>query len=245
MNCEELKEMYELYALGLAELEERDEIAAHLARGCDACRRGVDRALALNTMLLATVEDSKPPARLKRRIMASIGAKRRNWTWAGVLAAACMLAIAVWLGAQERERARELADARRQLLEITADRDSMASALRMLEQPDTLRVGFGKGQPAPPHGNVFVNGRDGVLLIAANLPPLSQGRMFEMWLIPKGGAPRPAGMFQPTASGLGFNLMSGPVDVSALGAIAVTIEPEAGSPAPTSTPIFAVPVAGP
>ena len=240
MNCEDLKDMYELYALGVAEGEEQDEIGAHLARGCEACLRGVNGARALNSLLLSSVEDAKPPARLKRRILASIGAKRRSWTWASVLAAACMLAIAVWLGTQERERARQLADARHQLLEITADRDRMAACLRLLDQPDTIRVGFGKGQPAPPQGNVFVNGQSGVLLIASNLPKLSKGRMFEMWLIPKQGVPHPAGMFEPNASGTGFNLMSGPVDVSSLGAIAVTIEPESGSPAPTSTPILAV-----
>jgi hypothetical protein len=242
MNCEDLKDVYELYALGVVEGEEREEVAAHLARGCDACRSGVSRAIALNSMLLGSVEDVKAPRRLKRRILASVGGKHRSWTWAGILAAACMLAIAVFFGAQERERARELAEARQQLLALSADRDRMAECLRMLDQPDTMLVGFGKGQPAPPHGNVFVNGRSGVLLIASNLPRLAQGRLFEMWLIPKGGSPHPAGMFQPGASGVGFNLLSGPVDVSTLGAVAVTVEPEAGSPAPTSTPILAVPV---
>lgn len=242
MTCEDLKDMYELYALGLAEGEERDEIAAHLARGCENCRVGVSRALALNSLLIGSVDDAKPPARLKRRVIASIGARHRTWTWAGILAAACMLAIAVWLGAQERERDRQLADARRTLLTVSADRDRMAACLRMLDEPDTMRVGFGKGQPAPPHGNVFVNGHSGVLLIASNLPKLSKGWMFEMWLIPKTGKPHPAGMFQPMPGGTGFNMMSGPVDVSSIGAIAVTMEPEAGSAAPTTQPVFAVPV---
>jgi hypothetical protein len=244
MKCEELNDVYELYALGLAEGEERDEIAAHLARGCEQCRRGVNQALSFNSMLLGSVEDAKPPRRLKRRVIASIGVRHRSWTWAAALAAACMLAIALWLGGEERERATELAEARRTLLQVSADRDHMAACLRLLDQPETLRIGFGKGQPAPPRGNVFVNGRDGVLLIASNLPKLSTGRMFEMWLIPKVGAPHAAGMFEPNASGTGFQMMSGPVDVASLSAVAVTVEPEAGSPGPTTTPILAVPVGG-
>lgn len=244
MSCEELANMYELYALGLAEGEEKMEIAQHLADGCQACRRGVHQALALNSLMLGQVDDVKPRARLKRRVMAAIGVRHRSWTWAAALAAACMLVVALWLGEQERERTAQLADARRELLEVSADRDHMAAALRMLDQPDTILVGFGKGQPAPPKGNVFVNGRSGVLLIASNLPALQPGRLFEMWVIPKGGAPRPAGMFQPSANGMGFNLLAGPLDLASVGTIAVTVEPEAGSPAPTTTPILAVPVAG-
>lgn len=243
MRCEEIEDMYELYVLGLAEPEDRDEIAAHLARGCEACRRGVNQALALNSLLLGTIEDAKPPARLKQRVLASVGVRHRSWTWAAALAAVCMLAIAVWLGAQERERAAELARSRRSLLAMTADRNRLAACLRMLDQPDTVRVGFGQGDQ-PPHGNVFVSGHSGVLLIASNLPKLTAGSLYEMWLIPQQGAPHPAGMFEPTDSGTGFNLMSGPVDLSSLKAVAVTREPEAGSPAPTSTPILAVPVPG-
>ena len=59
-----------------------------------------------------------------------------------------------------------------------------------------------------------------------------------MWLIPKGGAPRPAGLFQSTDAGSAVHVLSGPIDTAALGAVAVTVEPEAGSPAPTSQPLI-------
>jgi len=244
MNCEDLKDLYELHVLGLADPEEHEEIAAHLDRGCEICRRGVKQALAMNSLLLGSVGDARPPRRLKRRILASIGAAPRSFAWAGVLAAACMLAIAVWLGAQERQRAAELAQTRRALIEAASERDHLAECLHLLDQPDTLRVGFGRGPAMPPRGNVFVNGRAGVLLVASNLPALSRGWMYEMWLIPKTGAPHAAGMFGPGASGVGVHMMGGPVDVSSLERIAVTMEPESGSMAPTSKPIFEVPLAG-
>ncbi len=38
--------------------------------------------------------------------------------------------------------------------------------------------------------------------------------------------------------------IEGPVDVETTGAVAVTVEPEAGSSAPTTTPIIVAPVAG-
>jgi anti-sigma-K factor RskA len=117
-------------------------------------------------------------------------------------------------------------------------------ALSFLDDPATVPVSFGKGQPSPPHGNVFVHSKLGVLLIAANLPAAQSGKIYEMWVIPKGGAPRPAGLFQ-SQGGTAMHILSGPLDVATLGAVAVTLEPEAGSSAPTSTPIIVAPVVGP
>ncbi|HML16614.1 MAG TPA: anti-sigma factor [Bryobacteraceae bacterium] len=244
MMCEELKDVYELYALGLAEGPEKVEIEAHLARGCESCERGVKDARAMNAMLLATSPSVKPPRRLKRRVMSSVGIKHSGWGWAAGLAAACLLLITLWLGVEERQRSAELADARRTLIQVRGQRDQLRQAMNLLNQPETREIGFGKGQAAP-RGNVFVNPSSGVLLVAPNLPPLARGKIYEMWIIPKGGAPRPAGLFAADTSSGGVNLMPGAVDLASLGAVAVTVEPEAGSPAPTSQPIIFAPVAGP
>jgi hypothetical protein len=244
MTCDELKESYELYALGVLDGEEKSEIDAHLGRGCPACRKNLNDALAMNAIVLGLSPEVAPPARLKRRIVASVGASAgANWGWAALLAAACMAVIAVWLNLQERRRVSELADARQFILQVSAERDRMQQALSFLNQPETQQVGFGKGLAAPPRGNVFVNPRSGVLLIASNLPVLTAGKIYEMWVIPKGGAPRPAGLFL-SMSGTALHILSGPVDVAALGAVAVTVEPESGSPAPTTTPIIVAPVTG-
>jgi anti-sigma-K factor RskA len=240
MKCEELREMYELYTLGILEDEERDEIDAHLSRGCEACRQSVRDALATNAAVLASAPGIKPPARLKRRVMAAVGVRHTGWGWAAALAAACMLVLALWMSVQERRRSTELADARRTILQIGTERDHMMQALSFLNQPETQQVGFGKNKPA--HGNIFVNPRSGVLLIATNLPPLTPGRIFEMWVIPKGGAPQPAGLFQSTESGTAYHMLSGPLTLSGGDAIAVTVEPEAGSTAPTTTPLFVAPI---
>lgn len=239
MTCDELKDVYELYALGQLEGAEKSEADAHLARGCPACRANLNEALALNAMLLASSPEAAPSRHLRHRVLASVGIERSTWTWAAALAAACMAAIALWLGVEERNRHSELETARQTLMRVEGDRDKMLEAFRFLNQPETKAVGFQRG----PRGNVFVNPRSGVLIIAANLPQLSAGRIFEMWLIPKGGAPRPGGLFTAAASGDAFHILGGPVDVSTLAAVAVTVEPEAGSSAPTSAPIIAVPVA--
>ncbi len=60
---------------------------------------------------------------------------------------------------------------------------------------------------------------------------------YVMWVIPKGGVPRPAGLFQSEGT-RAMHILNGPLDTSTLSAIAVTLEPAAGSPAPTTTPII-------
>ena len=245
MTCEELAEVYELYALGLLDGVEKEEAEAHLGRGCETCQGNLKDALATNAMLMSLSADVAPPRRLKHRVMASVGVERSRWSWAAALAAVCMLVVALWLSVEERRRTEELIETRATLLKVGAERDKMLQALSFLNQPETRQVGFGKGEPAPPRGNVFVNPRSGVLMIASNLPRLSADRIFEMWIIPKGGAPRPAGLFQSDASGAGFHILAGPVDLATLGAVAVTVEPAAGSATPTLPIIIMAPVAGP
>ena len=174
MNCEDLKDALELYALGLAEQDERGEIEAHLARGCETCRKNLGGALTLNAMMLASVPAVSPRSRLRRRIRAGFGVQPAGWGWLGALAAALMLVVAVWLSIQERRRSNELAETRQNLIRVTSERDQLEQAFSFLNQPGTRQVNFGGAQPQPPRGNVFVNGRLGVLLIAGNLPQLDK-----------------------------------------------------------------------
>ncbi len=242
--CQDFRDDFEFYALGVLDPEQKAEIDAHLRTGCATCEAALKDALAVNAILMTMAPDVVPPARLKRRVLASVGGQRMSWSWLAAMAAACMLVVALWLSVQERSRASELAQARHTLIQVSSQRDRLLQALSFLDDPSTLPVSFGKGQPAPPRGNVFVNSNLGVLLIASNLPPARAGKTYEMWVIPKGGAPRPAGLFQSESGGTAMHILSGPLDAASLGAVAVTLEPEAGSPAPTSTPIIVAPVAG-
>jgi hypothetical protein len=242
--CEDFRDEFELYALGVLDPMERSAIDDHLRGGCTTCEAALNNALAVNAIMMSMAPDVVPPGRLKRRVMSSVGIHPMSWSWLAALAASCMLIVALWLSVQERSRSSELAQTRRTLIEVSSQRDRLMQALSFLDDPATVPVSFGKGQPIPPHGNVFVHSKLGVLLIAANLPAAQPGKTYEMWVIPKGGAPRPAGLFQ-SQGGTAMHILSGPLDIGTLGAVAVTLEPESGSSAPTSTPIIVAPVAGP
>ena len=242
--CEDFREDFELYALGLLDPAEKPRSTITCAAAAPPCEPALKNALAMNAIMMSMAPDVVPPARLKRRVLASVGVQPMSWSWLAALAASCMLMVALWFSVQERSRSAELAQARRTLIDVNAQRDRLMQALSFLDDPSTVPVSFGKGQPIPPHGNVFVHSKLGVLLIAANLPAAQPGKTYEMWVIPKGGAPRPAGLFQ-SQGGTAMHILSGPLDLGTLGAVAVTLEPESGSPAPTTTPIIVAPVAGP
>jgi anti-sigma-K factor RskA len=236
MTCENLRDSYELYALGVLEDDERRAIEEHLGRHCAACEQYLKEALGVNALMLSQAPEVVPPSRLRRRVLASVGHQRAGWEWIAALAAAFSLIVALWLSLEKRTTDRELANARLTLQQTAAERDRLAQAFTFLNQPETRQVNFGQGQPTPPRGNFFLNPRMGILLIASNLPVLPAGKAYEMWVIPKGGAPRPAGLFQAGPQGTAMHILSGAVDSSVT--LAVTVEPEAGSAAPTSNILF-------
>ncbi len=260
MTCEELRDEYELYALGLSEGAERTELESHLERRCPQCGPGVAVALETVAAMAMLAEPVPAPARLRRRVMAAVGAEMgagvaetRGWfSWPMLIPAAFALgALLLWVESRSSlsDRVTELAQARTQLAEARTKMEQQASelgqlrpVLAFLNQPDTKLVNFGAGAPAPPKGSILVNPRDGVLLMATNLPVLPAGRIYQMWLIPKGGAPQSAGLFRALANGTALHARPGAVAADTT-AVAVSVEPEAGSTAPTTTPIFVAPVA--
>lgn len=247
MTCEELRNEYELYALGLSEGAEREELEAHLGRKCPQCGPGVSAALETVTAMALLAEPETPPARLRRRVMAAVGVEveTRGWfSWQVLLPAAVALgALLLWVQSRSQldERQTELAQARAQVAQQAEELGQLRPVLAFLNQPDTKLVNFGAGAPAPPKGSILVNPRTGVLVMASNLPVLGPDRTYQLWLIPKGGAPQPAGLFRSAANGTALYSRPGAVAADTA-AVAVSVEPVAGSTAPTTTPIIVAPV---
>jgi len=240
MTCDELRDQYELYALGALEAEERTELDTHLRRPDDPCVEGVRRARERMTTLALLSPEAQPPARLRAKVVNMVGEPKRSWNWAAPWAVAMvgLAVVALWLGVSRREQSRVLnqmrAEARRRNVEL----NRLTEAFALMNDPAAKQVVFGEDAPKP-RGRVFVNPQQGVLLLASNLAPAPLGKIYEMWIIPKGGAPAPAGLFQSQGDGTVMYLRRGPVDVATTAIVAVTLEPEAGSAAPTSTPIIA------
>jgi anti-sigma-K factor RskA len=247
MNCEQLRDHYELFALGIAEEPERDEIRVHLNRQCETCMAGVKKALQTMAKLAGTASPAEPSVHLRRRLLASVGVEQRRFGWAPVWAAAAALSLAAaaYLGYQDWRNARESARLQSEMRGQNNEIIRLTEAFAILNGPDTREATFGQGQPQPPRGKVFLNPAQGVLLMASNLPPAPSGKLYEMWVIPKAGKPVAAGLFQSQTDGTAMHVRRGAVDLDATGAIAVTVENESGADQPTSQPFIVAPVPSP
>jgi len=239
MTCDELRDQYELYALGVLDAAESAELDDHLHREGDPCIEGVRRARELVSSIALTVPESHPPASLRNKVVGMVGEPKRAWSWTlvWIAATACLAMVSLWLNMSRRDEERALA---RALLDVQGKNVELArltEAFALMNDPAAKQLVFGEGAPKP-RGRVFVNPKQGVLLLASDLTPAPAGKIYEMWIIPKGGKPLPAGLFQSQSDGSAMYLRKGTVDVATTGAIAVTLEPEAGSQAPTTQPLI-------
>jgi len=239
------RDLLELYALGLLEEPELSEAEAMLGGGSGEAKQRMRQAMENNAILMGAVPLADPPQRLRGRVLAAATGRESRWKWMpGWAAASAALAVAVYLGVQSGKQSDELARLRDEmritLLQSARTGAELARAhqvLSFLNATETRVVTFGPRDPKPPRGRVLIHPVRGVVLIASNLPPVPAGRIYEMWIIPKGAKPVPAGLFQSDAAGNAIHFQQGGVSAGSM--VAVTIEPEAGSLQPTSTPLFA------
>ena len=203
-------------------------------------------------MLPLSVSGSKPPARSRERLMAAIANEpqrtrvrpirpRSSWLITSGWTAAAAAIIIVFFLLHQRE------DLRQRIVSLEAD--VAAQRGQLLEAKDLLETLtsadaehftlVGGKTPLPPHGKViYVRARGTLVFLASNIPTPPPRTTYELWLIPTSGAPVPAGLFKPRPDGTATIVRPPlPPGVEAK-TFAITIEPEAGSSAPTSRPIL-------
>jgi hypothetical protein len=241
MTCEDFRGQYELYAWGVMDEPDRDELATHLARRCPVCTGEYAKALETNALLAMSTEAiQEPPKRLRRRVLASIGLEQESGFWSVLrwapMMAALMLAF-VFVGYREQVSQKQIAGLAQTVQKDSRELAQARQVMQFLNAPETKEVTFEKGQPA--RGRVFVNPDRGVLLTASNLPPAPAGKTYEMWIVPKQGAPEPAGIFNSDPNNTAAHVQRGAVDLSKAAAVAVSLEDENGSKTPTKV-LFAV-----
>jgi anti-sigma-K factor RskA len=237
-------ELYELYVLGLLEDPERSRIEADLKAGLPEAQSRLKKALEINALLSTVAPAAEPPKRLRGRILAIARPEQPRWAsnlaWAGL--SFCLLAALVYTSFDRQSTASDLAEARRALTETRSTLELREAALDFLRRPETRLLRTGAVEESRPVAKFFVNPNQGVLLVASNLPRLETGRTFEMWIVPKVGSPRPAGVFKASPDGAAVHLQAGSVNVAEAAAMALSVEPEGGSPQPTTQPFVIHPI---
>lgn len=239
-----------LYALSALEGEERLALEKHLET-CPSCRKEVEQLRGDVALLALSVSGPTPPSRCRERLMAAIAKEPRRsrarvskpmawWRvleWGVAVAAVALIAI---LLRQNRDMWRHIAqletNSATQQQQLVQAKELMAT----LTSADAVHFTLvaGKTPPQPQGKAIYVRSSSTLVFLASNMPQLPPQKIYELWLIPASGAPIPAGLFRPSPHGSATVIKPPlPPGVEAK-TFAITIEPAAGSSAPTSQPIM-------
>jgi anti-sigma-K factor RskA len=241
------------YVLGSLDRDERVAFEAHLA-GCSECAAEVRSLQQVADALAQGVPQRTPRPELRHRVLQSLGkAPSPEVSRHGLSQAArwfplaAMIVLATGIGAyavrlqtrvsilegrleqallQASAAERAVADARRVSGELE-------SAMGVLAAPDLVRIDLA-GQAVAPQASARAlwSRARGMVFTASNLPALPAGRVYQVWVV-TGQAPVSAGLLSPDPTGTGLTYFNTPPDIPPPAAVAVTIEPAGGVPAPT------------
>jgi len=256
----QLADDVELLALGVLGDEECAPLRAHM-ECCADCRSRFDEARSLAALLALSAPAAEPSPRVREELLEQLRAERqpaarlvahapvvmrprRNfWKWANVgwaVVTAGLVAVLALTGIENARITRELTSLQMLVGEREQELSRTRSVLDLLHSNGTVRVRLMSGAMQPlPEGRVFFHPKKGLLFFASNLPPLDEGKSYQLWYVPSTGAPASAGVFAPDARGNATMIMASAAMPGSPKAFAVTIEPEGGVTAPTGPEVLA------
>jgi len=259
---DELKHDAAAYALGVLEPAERTAFEAHLST-CAECVADVRQMRLAAGGLAHAVPQVSPPPSLRARILDRAVRGAGSFESAGGVAAKTIVrerrGLPAWLqiaamlvigaGAffyAQRMQTRvanleaQLAQAQTQVASadrLTAEARTVAlraqSAMGVFAALDVARIELA-GQPVAQmaRARALWSRERGMVFTVSNLPALPPGRVYQVWVV-TAQAPVSAGLLTPDGSGGGSVYFETPVDILPPVAVAVTLEPAGGVPAPT------------
>jgi len=252
-------ELVPLAALDALDGDDAVEFRRHLPT-CQACRAELEAFERASARIGVDVARVAPPPDLRQRMLAAVGAPvaqppaaRRPpaFPWLGTLAAAAALVLGVGLLATrhqlQRERARaqtlaaEAERAQREVVDLQQALAEARSVRDLVVKPDSQLTRLAGLQPAPgARARVIWNPatREAVL-IASGLQAPPPGKAYEVWVIGEAKQPAPAGVFEPAADGTALVHLPRVEETARPRTFAVTLEPAAGSAAPTGEMVLA------
>lgn len=247
---QDLKEQAAAYALGALSAEEARVFEAYLSTSAEA-QREVANYREVNALLAMGGGPGAPAADLKARVMAHatrqqvtpLRPPRTHWGVRMALAASVVGVVVTgfgWSSARRMlvERDSTIAGLARELDVRSARLAQREATLSAILEPTVTLTNLVSTQQQAPVIQLFWNRKTNVAIVHAfRLNPTAGQRVYQLWFIPKKGAPIPSVTFNTEVGGHALvQQITVPVGVD-LAAAAITDEPDGGSPAPTTTPI--------
>lgn len=265
-NADQFRELIEAYALGSLDPEDRASLEAHLATGCAECGKALEESRWLVSQLAYLAPDAQPSDMLRGRLVKTVRAEAAAakspahisgrpaiplWMWGAVAAAVLFAFYNVYEAQKERAMIADLQkQMAQQVQEQQREQQELALAHReaiILTDPRSVKISMPAGSKDLPPLQATWHAALGIVVSGQNLPVPGGTRTLQLWLIPKapGGKPIPSLAVRPDPDGKFHLLVQNPPDSQGdTKALAITEEPEGGSPQPTTTPIWVGAVAG-
>jgi hypothetical protein len=203
MDCEQVKELLDAYALGAAEADEAAGLEEHMA-DCVRCWPSFDEAQRAAAAIALSVTLRRAPDSLRTEILYEIEQTRsperpsllerlrRLWPAGATLlvaTAAASLVFAIFLQA-------EVSDLRDENDQLEASIESADARLMQQQQvvaivaaPDSQEIRLEPTDPTSSATALYYwsNSAEAGALICSNLPALEEGQVYEVWLLTDSG----------------------------------------------------------
>ncbi|MFF1545744.1 anti-sigma factor domain-containing protein [Streptomyces sp. NPDC058291] len=242
------------YALDALDADERRRFERHL-KGCVRCAADV-RTLAEDAVRLAWSAAAPPPAAMRERVLAAVQRTPQEASRAPVRGHAPQLPPHVW-GTQPPPGRSRTPRARRPLFvplatataaaalvvaslfavqagraqdRLSAERAQAREIAHVLAAPDA-RAGNGKDAEGRSIGVIASASEGQAIVTLSGYGALPTGQVHQLWVMRPGAQPRSLGIFAADTP-----LVADGLDKAAA-SLAVTVEPDGGSPQPTTQPV--------
>ncbi len=240
MDRERFDELKDAFVLGALPEEERREFEEYLAAHPER-QAEIDELGTVAGLLALSPQEQEPPPELRRRIMDAVGAeagrphgsRRSVFAWIGgllsvrnlALGAAALLVIGLFSWSMLLQG------------EVQDLQGRVQSLQNQPQEPQMVKlVGTGTEQGA--RAEVVTLEGDRAVLVVEDMPPIPEGKTYQIWVI-EGDVPKPSGLFESKQDSVAA-VVEHPVGGGDV--IAVTVEPEGGSPQPTTEPMLSAEV---
>ena len=237
MDHERFEELKDAFVLGALPEEERREFEEYLAAHPER-RAEIEELGTVAGLLALSPQEHEPSPELRNRIMDAVKAEavhqaesRRSWRaligeFLGprnlALGAAALLVVGLFSWSMLLQG------------EVQDLQGRVQSLQRQPQEPQTVELGGAVTEKGARAELLTLEG-DRAVLVVENMPPVPEGKTYQIWVIEE-DVPKPSGLFKPNQDSVAA-VVEHPLGGGDV--VAVTVEPEGGSPKPTSEPMLA------
>jgi anti-sigma-K factor RskA len=236
MDRERFEELKDAFVLGALPEEERREFEEYLAAYPER-QAEIDELSALAGLLALAPQEQEPSPALRRSIMAAVDTeaerphaeprpgltKIREFLGVRTLALGAAALLVIGLFSWNMLLQAQIQDLQGQAQPAQAPQDSRLVTLK------------GSGAARQARAEVMILDNDRAVLMAEEMPPVPEEKTFQIWVI-QNNVPKPGGLFEQREE---WVVTSIEIPVNGANSIAITVEPEGGSPRPTTEPMLA------